>query len=147
MLVHVGLVHCYWMTAIEANRLVGLTRNLVVTGPWPGLMTSGPDQSVESAHCHRIWSCWLLTSRKVRCTYLFLSVAGTGLRLSSAVMAMKSCSLVWADRISRMPQRCSGMSSCGSPAALRKLSSVSRMCWSLMATWMCWFFCTHCTSS
>ena len=80
LLVHVGLVRCYWMTAIGVNHLVGLTRNLVATGPWPGLMTSGPDRSVESAHCSRIWSCWLLMLQKVRCTYLFLSVAGTGLQ-------------------------------------------------------------------
>ena len=81
LLVHVGFAHCYWMTATGANHLVGLMRNLVVTGPWPGLMTSGPDRSLESAHCCQIWSCWLSMSWKVRCTYLFLSVAGTGLQL------------------------------------------------------------------
>ena len=79
-LVHVELVHFYWMTVIGANHPVGLTMNLVVTGPWPGPMTSGPDRSAESAHCRQIWSCWLSMSRKVRCTYLFLSVAGTGLQ-------------------------------------------------------------------
>ena len=54
-------------------------------------------------------------------------------------MALKSCSLVWADRMSRTPQRCSGMSNRGSPADHQNLLSVSRMCWSLMAMWMCWF--------
>ena len=65
---------------------------------------------------------------------------------TSAVMAMKSCSLEWADRMSHTPQRCSGRSNLGSPADLRNWSSVSRMCWSLMAAWVCWFFCTHWTS-
>ena len=61
----------------------------------------------------------------------------------SAVMAMKSCSLEWTDRMSHTPQRCSGRSNLGSPADCRNLSSASRMCWSLMATWMCWFSALH----
>ena len=80
LLVHVELVHCYWMTAIEVNHLVGLTMNSGATGPWPGLMTSGPGRSAESAHCRRSWSYWLSMSRKVWCTYLFLSAAGTELQ-------------------------------------------------------------------
>ena len=47
LLVHVGLVRCYLVTVAGANHLVGLMKNLVVTDPWPGLMTSGPDRSVE----------------------------------------------------------------------------------------------------
>ena len=39
---------------------------------------------------------------------------------TSAVMAMKSCSLEWADHMSRTPQRCSGMSNQGSPVDCRK---------------------------
>ena len=42
---------------------------------------------------------------------------------TSAVMAMKSCSLVWVDRMSHTPQRCSGRSNLGSPADHRNLSS------------------------
>ena len=38
---------------------------------------------------------------------------------------MKSCSLEWADRMPRTPQRCSGRSNLGSPADLQNLSSVS----------------------
>ena len=37
------------MTAIKANHQVGLTMSSEATGPWPGLMTSGQDRSVESA--------------------------------------------------------------------------------------------------
>ena len=77
LLVHVELVRCYLTTAIEGNHLVDLTMNLGATGPWPGLMTSGPDRSVENAHCCQFWSYWLSMSWKVRCTYLSLSATGT----------------------------------------------------------------------
>ena len=113
LLVHVGLVCCYWMTATGANHLVGLTRNLVATGPWPGLMTSGPDRSVESAHCRR--SLELLVVGVAEGTvYIPLPFSCWHRTSTSAVIAMKSCYLVWADRISHTPQRCSGMSSRGS---------------------------------
>ena len=58
-LVHVRFVHCYWMAASGVNHLVGLVRSLVVTGSWPGLMTSGLGRLVESVHCHQVWCCWL----------------------------------------------------------------------------------------
>ena len=73
-------VHCYWMTAIEVNHQVGLMMNSGVTGPWSELMISEQDELVENAHYCQPWSPWLLMTQEVWCTYLFLSVVGTGLQ-------------------------------------------------------------------
>ena len=68
------------MTVINVNHQVGLTMNLGVTGPWSELMISEQDQLVENAHYCQSWSYWLLMMWEVWCTYLFLSVVGTGLQ-------------------------------------------------------------------
>ena len=74
------IVCCYWMIATEANHQVGLTMNSGVTGPWSELMISEQDRSVENAHYCQPWSHWLWITQEVWCTYLFLSVVGTGLQ-------------------------------------------------------------------
>ena len=73
-------VHCYWMTAVEANHQESLTMNSGAIGPWSELMISVPDQLAENAHYCRAWSHWLLEMQEVQYTYLFLSVVGAKLQ-------------------------------------------------------------------
>ena len=113
--VHMEFVRCHWMTAVKANHQASLMMNSRLIGPWSELMMYVPDQLAENAHYCWVWGHLLLKMREVQCTYLspFNCWRKTS---TSAVMAMKSCSLEWADCMSHMPQRCSGRSNLGSPA-------------------------------
>ena len=78
--VHMGFVHCCWMTAVKVNHQASLMMSSGAIGPWSELMIYAPDQLAENAHYCWVWGHLLLEMWEVQCTYLFLLIVGAKLQ-------------------------------------------------------------------